>query len=291
VRDVVVNKSAYRDGQGRVAGLIGALLDVSQFREAERHTLEAKEAAEQSNAVKTEFVANMSHELRTPLQSIIGFAELGLSRFPENPKVGLSFKRVHDAGLKMLGLIDNLLDLSRPEILISGGELRCLAVEPLLQEVIGEFQEQAQARGVGLAIEAPSDAASLLVLLSPDGFKQVMRNLLANALRFSLPGGEVLITLGREASTQGCTVQVLDRGPGIPETELESIFEPFVLSTRTKDGSGGTGLGLAICRRILNAHDASIRAENRPGGGACFSIEFKLTQAVRVGAPLPSAKP
>jgi PAS domain S-box-containing protein len=276
MRDVVVNKTVYLDGQGRVAGLIGALVDVSQFREAERHTRAAKDAADQSNAAKTEFVANMSHELRTPLQSIIGFSELGLSRFPENPKVGLSFKRVHDAGLRMLGLVNNLLDLTRPELLNRDLDLHSLPVAPLLQEVIGELQEQALARRASLVLEQPDDGASVVAMLNPGGIKQVMQNLLANALRFTPQGGQVRVSFSRATLTQGCRVRVLDQGPGIPQAELDSIFEPFVLSSRTKDGSGGTGLGLAICRRILNAHGASIRAENRPEGGACFSIEFAL---------------
>jgi signal transduction histidine kinase len=108
---------------------------------------------------------------------------------------------------------------------------------------------------------------------------QVVRNVIANAMRFSPPQGVVLVSLYPESPVPGqhrwvCTVR--DHGPGIPEDELETIFQPFVQSTRTKDGSGGTGLGLTISRTIMQAHGGSIRASNHPKGGAEVRIELDL---------------
>jgi signal transduction histidine kinase len=107
--------------------------------------------------------------------------------------------------------------------------------------------------------------------VDPTRLQQVVRNLMANALRFAPDGSHVEVQAGYNAKAEP-RFAVCDRGPGVPESELESIFEAFVQSSRTKDGSGGTGLGLAICRKIVQAHGGRIHAENRAGGGAAFHV-------------------
>jgi len=102
---------------------------------------------------------------------------------------------------------------------------------------------------------------------------QVLRNVVANALKFSSPGQKIIVGL-ELIELDALHFYVQDEGCGIPQSELENIFEPFVQSSLTKDGSGGTGLGLAICRRIVHAHGGSIRAENIPAGGAIFHIDL-----------------
>ncbi|MFD2454157.1 sensor histidine kinase [Ideonella paludis] len=112
-----------------------------------------------------------------------------------------------------------------------------------------------------------------------DAFRiqQVLRNVIANALRFSPDGGVIRLVLSSQAQTVQLTVS--DQGPGIPEDEREHIFEPFVQSSRTKDGSGGTGLGLTICRRIMQAHGGWIQAANNPQGGALITLAWPLNSA------------
>lgn len=263
-RDVVVSKAAYRDGGGHLAGLVGSLSDVTAYQDAKR-------AAEKANEVKTEFLANISHELRTPLQSILGYAELGKDRFSEPPRVPQMFERIHSASVHMLSLVNNLLDLARSDLLVSRLAIEARKPLPLIDAVVQEFDALATQRGQKIQTECSSPDFELA--LDPQAFQQVIRNLLANALRFAPSGGliEVRVLLAEDGAQ---LIQVLDRGPGIPEDELELIFEPFQQSTRTKDGSGGTGLGLAISRRILQALGASIVASNREGGGACFELRF-----------------
>jgi signal transduction histidine kinase len=113
----------------------------------------------------------------------------------------------------------------------------------------------------------------------------VVRNVLANAIRFS-PAGTVIELHGSATADGDIHVSVADRGPGIPPDELELIFDAFVQSSKTKSGSGGTGLGLAICRKIVEGHSGSIRAENRPGGGSVFHI---CVPAARFGDTAPAA--
>jgi signal transduction histidine kinase len=111
----------------------------------------------------------------------------------------------------------------------------------------------------------------LMAKADPLRFEQVIRNVVANAIKFSPPGGKITLT-GRLDSKGQVHLVVRDQGPGIPEPELEHIFEAFVQSTKTKDGSGGTGLGLAICRKIVEAMSGQIYARNVEGGGTAFHI-------------------
>jgi len=268
-RDMMVRITPYTASDGRIAGVIGCLMDVSEFREAEARTLEAKDAAVRANAAKSEFLANISHELRTPLQTIIGFSELGTVRSRGDARAQGMFSDIHAAGQRMLALVNNLLDLSRLESTVGDIERRPVDLVPAVRSVIGELQALASPRGVQLRLEA----GELPLTVVADGFRieQVLRNVLANAIRFSPEGGEVLVRCGSPDPAE-CLVQVADQGPGIPPAELESIFEAFVQSSRTKSGAGGTGLGLAICRKIMQAHGGRIVADNRPEGGAVFSI-------------------
>ncbi len=271
-RDVMVRRMPFAGPQGEHDGTILCVLDISEFREAERRTREAKDAAERANAAKSEFIANVSHELRTPLQSILGFSELGADRAPEGSRVRDMFQAVHAGGQRMLTLVETLLDLSRMDATIGRTELREVDLRPLLQEVLVELGPLAAPRRVRLRGPAPGEP--LRAQADPFRLQQVLRNVLANALRFAPLDSEVVLEADAEPASGMHLIRVRDHGPGIPESELESIFEPFVQSSRTKDGSGGTGLGLAICRKIMSAHHGSIRARHAEGGGAVFEIRL-----------------
>jgi len=270
-RDVIVRVTPFNGPDDAVAGVIACLMDVTEFREAAQHTLAAKDAAERSNAAKSEFLANISHELRTPLQSILGFAELGTTRTNDHPRLQGMFSTIHGAGQRMLALVNNLLDLSRLESTVGEIDLRAQDIEPALRAVVDELQSLAMARQIELQV--PGQALPMWALADAPRLQQVLRNVLANAIRFAPQGST--IDIDWQADPDGAwQVRVRDHGPGIPEDELDAIFEAFVQSTRTKDGSGGTGLGLAICRKIMAGHHGSIGAHNHAEGGAVF--EFGL---------------
>ena len=282
-RDVILRVTPYADADGQVAGVIACLMDVTEFREVAQRTTEAKEAAERSNAAKSEFLANISHELRTPLQSILGFSELGHARGAAQPRLQGMFDSIHSAGQRMLVLVNNLLDLSRLESPV--GEIQRLPqdIAPALRAVGEELQGLAQARQ--LRLQLPGDGAPAL-WAQADAFRlqQVLRNVLANAIRFAPEGSAITVDWQAQPGAAH-HIRVRDHGPGIPAAELDSIFEAFVQSSRTKDGSGGTGLGLAICRKIMDGHDGRIAAHNHPQGGAVFEIVLPaLTEAEVVAA-------
>jgi len=285
-RDVIIRVMPYTDASGEVAGVIGCLMDVTEFREAEQHTLEAKEAAERANTAKSEFLANISHELRTPLQSILGFSELGRLRSREQPRLQGMFNDIHGAGQRMLSLVNNLLDLSRLESTVGEIDLRPTDIAPALAEVVLELQQLARARRLRLVAPAADGQPALWAPADAFRLQQVLRNVLANAIRFAPEGSDIVIDWQHDGPA-GLLVSVRDHGPGIPPDELDSIFGAFVQSSRTKDGAGGTGLGLAICRKIMDAHHGSIQARNHAEGGAVFEIRLPAA-AQPMAEPLPA---
>lgn len=268
-RDLAITKAAVPGEGGRPAGVLVVYMDVSEFRDAERATREARDAAEEASRSKSEFVANISHELRTPLQSIIGFSELGQARSGAQAKLGAMFGDIHAAGQRMLALVNDLLDVSKIESAVGTFHLERIDVRALVRDVVGELKPLLSARQLSVALNLSQGA--LVAKVDPMRFQQVVRNVLANAIRFS-PPGETLAVGGDIDEDNRICITVADHGPGIPPDELDRIFEAFVQSSKTKDGSGGTGLGLAISRKILQAHGGEIRATNNPGGGSTFHI-------------------
>lgn len=282
-RETVVTKVALRGAGDLVRGVIGTLVDVTEYKQAARATESARRAAEAANQARAEFVANVTHELRTPLQSILGFAELGEGRAAGQDKLQLMFRRVHQAGSRMLKLVEELLDISRIGSTVGSIKLRSAPVAEPLREVVDELRPLAQQRGLTLKLQVDDALQDACAMLDPPRLQQVLRNVLANALRFGPAGTAVEVSLQSLDGTALATVR--DHGPGVPVNEVESIFEPFVQSSRTKDGSGGTGLGLAICRQIMQAHGGFIVADNHSQGGALFSFGLPLTAAA-VATPL-----
>lgn len=283
-RDLYISKSTFPDAHGRPMGIVVCLMDISEFREAERATRAARDAALQASRAKSDFIANVSHELRTPLQSILGFSEIGARRARAEPRLAELFGDVHHAGQRMLSLVNDLLDLSKIERGAEPLQPERLDLRPLAVEVGRELEPLLAARQLSLAMALGDE--DLVVLADPGRLQQLLRNLLANAIRFSPVGGHIEVTAWQDDAAAEVRVDVADRGPGIPPDELESIFEAFVQSSATKNAAGGTGLGLAICRRIAEAHDGRVWAANRAGGGAVISLALPAT---RFGDTTPAA--
>jgi PAS domain S-box-containing protein len=249
--------------------------EIGDRKRVEQELLIAKGEAEAANRAKSEFMANMSHELRTPLHSILSFASFGIKKYSSaKPEKLLDyFNRIKRSGKTLLELLDELLDLAKLE---SGKAM--FVFEPadlgiLLKSVRNELDTLLSERNLSLRHEMSKFDEK--VSLDADKIKQVLRNLLDNAIKFSPEGEGIDVAICRVDGS--VRVSVCDQGPGIPQDELEAVFDKFVQSSKTKTGAGGTGLGLAICHEIIAAHKGHIWAENRPGGGAVFSFEIPLS--------------
>jgi PAS domain S-box-containing protein len=262
VRDVQITKVLVRNTEGKPQGILINKNDITDY-------LAARDQAHEASRTKSEFVANISHELRTPLQSILGFSELGMLRARQHERFVSMFSDIHGAGQRMLELVNDLLDISKIESTVGAFHFERNDVRDVVQDVTDELQMLLDRKG--LVIEMELGRAPLVSKVDTTRFSQLVRNVLSNAIKFS-PQGSAISISASAPDEETIQIQIRDHGPGIPSQELETIFDAFVQSSKTRDGSGGTGLGLAICRKIVTAHGGQIHATNAKDGGSIFHI-------------------
>lgn len=192
-----------------------------------------------------------------------------MMRGKDQPRLLGMFTDIHAAGARMLALVNDLLDVSKIASTLGAVNLERTDIRGLVGPVLQELTPQIHAKS--LAVDLQLGPVPLIAKVDPVRFAQVVRNVLANAIKFAPAQTGIALSAYLAGDDRIC-VSVRDHGAGIPPTELDRIFEAFVQSSRTQDGSGGTGLGLAICKTIMDAHGGSISADNAADGGAVFRI-------------------
>ncbi len=272
-RDTVVTKVRFTHAHGAAVGIVGSIVDVTEFREAERNVRRARDAAQLASRAKSEFIENITHELRTPLQGILGFSELGRDLSDERPELQEMFTDIQGSGRRMLKLVNALLDVSQMDSAPGSIPLARADVAQLVQDTVDQCGPQLRERGLRISVHGTAEPVEADV--DPIRFQQAVRNILSNAMKYSPAHADIDVRL-KDRGAAGVELVVRDRGPGIPAEELELIFDAFVQSSRTQDGSGGTGLGLTIARKILSAHGGTIVAANADDGGALFTMSLPV---------------
>jgi PAS domain S-box-containing protein len=230
--------------------------------------------AEQANQLKTEFLGNMSHELRSPLHTIIGFAELLAEeqQGPLNEKQRRCVSHILHDSRHLLELINDLLDLSK----IEAGRLELRHEVFYIDAVIGEVISAVGPRAAAKSLKIETDISiSTPILADSLRIKQILHNLLTNAIKFTPQGGQVIIAAARRGDF--AEISVSDTGIGIREDEQQAIFDKFYQVRASMHGAHeGTGLGLAITRRLVEQHRGSVSLKSEPGKGACFAFTIPI---------------
>ncbi len=315
IRYIKADAVIFRDGRGQPMRMVGSNYDITAHREAElellrhRHHLEelvaertsalsvAVSQAQAANRAKSTFLANMSHELRTPLNSVIGFSRLMAAspNMQDDEKRNLAI--IHRSGNHLLTLINEILELSKGEAGRLQAQATVVALAPLLQEVMDMLGMRAEQQGLSLRLDCADLPAA--VLLDATRLRQVLLNLMSNAVKFAGSGEVTLRVRGEllDDATWRLSFAVSDTGIGIALEDQQRIFEPFVQadSAGPKDG---TGLGLAISRELVQLMRGELTLESMPGQGATFlfSIPAQAAQApeqasVPVAIPAQAAWP
>jgi PAS domain S-box-containing protein len=264
--------------------IICVVRDISDHRRSEEqiHSLNENlerrnREVERANQLKSEFLASVSHELRTPLNAIIGFSDL--LREPSTGEVNEKQRRylnhISHGGRRLLTLINDILNLSKIEAGRLDLRLEKLLLPDDIEDVFTAVRTLAAAKGQQLDTHV---SPGLELNADRSRFKQILENLLGNAVKFTPAGGS--ITVGAHADGTLLRLDVRDTGIGIPPDEIETIFETFHQATATTKGiREGTGLGLAITKRLVELHRGRIWVESEVGQGSRFSVEMPLHPA------------
>ena len=278
----------YRDGDEKVVGMIAGWVDVSERQRLLRQVQEAKEEADAANRAKTTFLATMSHEIRTPMNAVIGMIELALKN-AEQGRADLDALEVASvASRSMLELIGDILDIAR----IESGHLS-LTLAPanpheLLASVARVFEGLARDKGLVLHVEL-SPAIDCAVLIDPLRFKQVVSNVLGNAIKFTQAGQVRLGASGALADGQlHLRLWVEDSGIGISAEDQQRLFNPFIQgSNHEQSARSGSGLGLVISRSLCEMMGGQLHLSSMLGKGTRVDVTLALTLTAAAPAGLP----
>jgi PAS domain S-box-containing protein len=284
-------KWVWEQGQGvfdeadSLLAIEGFITDITTRKEAETALQQAKDAAEAASQTKSAFLASMSHELRTPLNGILGYAQILRQNAAPQQQKGLNI--IEQSGNHLLGLINDILDLAKVE----AGKTELYPADfhftSFLEGIWGIIRVRAEKKGLGLKFEADKTRLPATVRADERRLRQILLNLLGNAVKFTEKGGVALQAEKMENGRIRFTVR--DTGIGIPPEELEHIFDPFHQTGNKKYRCQGTGLGLSVSRNLVSLMGGKLDAESQPGSGSVFRFDLKLPEAER-GALSPQIK-
>jgi PAS domain S-box-containing protein len=271
-RWVEVHARATRDADGRLAGTAGVVRDITERRRVEEAVRIAREAAEAASRAKSEFLSRMSHELRTPLNAILGFGQL-MELEATTADQRESASQILKGGRHLLSLINEVLDITG----IESGHL-LMSIEPVrISEVLSEVTMLMQPLAAARRIQLVTNGADGFVHADRQRLKQVLLNLLANAVKYNREGGIASVTAWPNENGM-VRLTVTDNGRGIPDEKVSRLFTPFD-RLGMDQGVEGTGLGLALSKRLTEAMKGSIGVTTTVGTGSAFWIELPQAES------------
>jgi len=267
-----------RNAKGEAVKMIGTNWDITEQINSANTIYEAKQLADASNRMKSEFIANMSHEIRTPLNAIVGFSTILKEKTEGNKTFTEYLGNIIKSSRVLLNLINDILDLSKIEAGRMVIDYQSVNLFNLLKEVQDIFQIKATEKGIHISIEIANDIPEYLII-DEKYLRQILFNIIGNAVKFTNIG-EVIIKVnlisGNEQNGKiDMLISVRDTGIGIPDNEIGTIFEPFTqVMHKNKNKYGGTGLGLSITNRLVELLGGNILAESELGKGSVFCVSL-----------------
>ena len=257
----------------------------TRFIEETQH---ARDDAEEANRTKSQFLANMSHELRTPLNAIIGYSEMLQEEAEDlqNEEFEEDLERINGAGKHLLGLINDVLDISKIEAGAMDIYLETFPVEPLVQDVVTTMKTLVEKNSNTLEIDCPDSVGSIHA--DTTKIRQCLFNLLSNASKFTDQGTiSLTVSRGTEDGQEWINFAVGDTGIGMTEEQMGRLFEAFSQAeASTRRNYGGTGLGLAITRHFCEMMGGTVLVESEAGKGSTFTMKLPAVVDEAIGAPV-----
>ncbi|MFT5445159.1 MAG: PAS domain S-box-containing protein [Gammaproteobacteria bacterium] len=276
-RALKANCSPVLGSSGRPGGVLVSFDDVTQLEAQEVELREAKLQADDANRAKSEFLANMSHEIRTPMNAIMGFTDvLRRGNFGDDEEASRKYlNTIHSSGKHLLELINDILDLSKVEAGNLEIEQIRFAPHQVAREVIRVLGVKAREKAIGLEFRVEGPVPET-ILSDPTRFRQILTNLIGNAIKFTDEGAVRLVMRVVQApGSSQLEVDVIDSGIGITEDKFDAVFNPFEQAdSSVARRFGGTGLGLPISRRFARAMNGDITVSSRPGQGSTFTVRL-----------------
>lgn len=264
-------------------------LAVFEMQSQAKELIDAKHMAEAASRAKSQFLAAMSHELRTPLNVLLGFSQL-IQTMPISdsfaPKAIEYATDIHASGSHLLSLINDVLDLAKIEAGKMSLELQELPLKDEIEAVVKRFTQHAEVAGIALVFAAAEQ--DVVCEADQRAFRQILENLVGNAIKFTSEGGTVTISL--DLVEEDAVISIEDTGVGIEADDLKRLFVPF---ERTDNSYSrpveGTGLGLSIARHLVKAHNGDLSATSEPGVGSCFTVILPARVGEEDLATVPAA--